>query len=107
MNSSTPSVRSLPFWWRVTRYDPARRDERGAYRGETWTSISDVGKVFEGHKLTIDEYERVETAYVDAFVASLPLPRTAMSRCRPATSSGPGNRRWPRGGCVCLVGAAR
>jgi hypothetical protein len=26
-------------------------------------------KVFEGHKLTIDEYERVETAYVDAFVA--------------------------------------
>jgi small subunit ribosomal protein S1 len=25
--------------------------------------------VFEGHKLTIDEYERVETAYVDAFVA--------------------------------------
>lgn len=48
---------------------PARRDERGAYCGETWTSISDVGKAFEGHKLTIDEYERVEMAYVDAFVA--------------------------------------
>jgi hypothetical protein len=53
----------------VTRYDPARRDERGAYRGEKWTSISDVGKVFEGNKLTIDEYERVETSYVDAFIA--------------------------------------
>jgi hypothetical protein len=61
--------RDLPFWWRVTRYHPARRDERGAYRGQAWTSISDVGQVFDGCELTVAEYERVEGAYLDAFVA--------------------------------------
>lgn len=68
-SNSTASVRSLRFWWRVTRYDPALRDERGAYPDDAWTSISDVGQVFQGHKLTLPEYERVEAAYVSAFVA--------------------------------------
>lgn len=67
-SSSTVSVRSLPFWWRVTRYDPTHRDEGGAFRDHTWTSISDVGNIFENRELTIDEYTVVETAYVDAFV---------------------------------------
>ena len=58
-SNSTASARSLPFWWRVTRYDPARRDERGAYRDDTWTSISDVGNVFDNQELTIEEYKIV------------------------------------------------
>jgi hypothetical protein len=57
---------TVPLWWRVTRYDPANRDERGAYRGLTWTSVSDVGKLFDGARLTLDEYERVENSYVEA-----------------------------------------
>ena len=68
-SNSTTSVRSLPFWWRVTRYDPARRDDRGAYRGDTWTSVSDVGAEFDGELLTLAEYERVEAAYVEAFAS--------------------------------------
>jgi len=68
-SSSIESVGSLPFWWRVTRYDPNRRNDAGAYRDETWTSIADVGGMFEGSELTIEDYERVEDAYVDAFLA--------------------------------------
>lgn len=69
MNNSAVSVRRVRFWWRVTRYDPSRRDERGAYRDDTWTSVSDVGAVFCGEELTLAEYERVEAAYVEAFTA--------------------------------------
>lgn len=68
-NSSTTSVRSLGHWWRITRYDPSRRDERGAFPVSAWTSIADVGTVFDGVELTLDEYERVEASYVDAVTA--------------------------------------
>jgi hypothetical protein len=54
----------LPCWWRVTRYDPALRDERGAYRVDTWTSVSDVGP-----ELTLNEYLDVEAGYLQAFRA--------------------------------------
>jgi hypothetical protein len=68
-NNSTTSLRSLPYWWRVTRYDPARRDARGVFPAGDWTSIADVGAVFEGVELNSHEYERVETAYADSFGA--------------------------------------
>jgi len=59
----------MRFWRRITRYDPALRDERGAYLGDTWTSISDVGEEFAGVVLTLDEYDRVEAAYISSVVA--------------------------------------
>lgn len=68
-NSSTTSARSLPYRWRITRYDPVRRDKRGAYPVATWTSIADVGTDFDGVELTLAAYERVESAYVEAFIA--------------------------------------
>lgn len=68
-SSSIELGRSVQFWWRVSRYDPARRDERGAYQSETWTSVGDVGNRYDGRELTLAEYERVEAAYVTAFVA--------------------------------------
>lgn len=67
-SSSTTSVHNLPYWWRVTRYDPARRDERGAFPRQSWTSIADVGRIFDGVELTLEDYERIENAYLDAFV---------------------------------------
>lgn len=53
----------------MTRCDPARRDERGAFPVDAWTSIADVGAVFDGVELTLGEYERIEAAYVGAFIA--------------------------------------
>lgn len=69
MNSSTALVRSLPFAWRLSRYDPALRDEAGSYATETWTSIADVGRTIDGHELTLAEYEVVESAYIECFRA--------------------------------------
>ena len=53
------------FEYRVTKYNPAFRDDNGAYTKPEWTSISDIGKTFGGFEFTIEEYERVEGAYID------------------------------------------
>ena len=68
-SNSTTSLHSLPYWWRVTRYDPTRRDEGGVFPAGDWTSIADIGAVFYGVELTSLEYQRVETAYVESFSA--------------------------------------
>ena len=53
--------------FRITKYDPALRDASGAYlRPAEWTSISDVGKT-----TSLDEYTRVEAAYLDVILAFL------------------------------------
>lgn len=52
--------------YRVTKYDPAHRDARGAYGRDEWTALTDVGRSFGGVVLTAEEYERVEDAYVAA-----------------------------------------
>ena len=55
--------------WRVTKYNPAFRDERGVYLRDEWTSISDVGRSFDGVELTFDEYCKVEDAYVSTILS--------------------------------------
>ena len=50
--------------WRITKYNPAFRDGRGAYLKDEWTSVSDVGKSFDGAVLTFEEYRKIEDAYV-------------------------------------------
>jgi hypothetical protein len=57
--------------YRVTRYDPALRREDGSFSRATWTSISDVGRVFEGHELSLQEYLEAEQGYVLALRAFL------------------------------------
>jgi hypothetical protein len=61
-----PGVMPLPimYGWRVTKFNPAFRDESGAYLRDEWTSLSDVGKSFEGVELTFEQYHRIEDAYV-------------------------------------------
>ncbi len=52
--------------WRVTKYDPALRDGAGRFTTDTWTSVWDIGQDFSGEKLTVEEYVRTESSYVDA-----------------------------------------
>lgn len=59
------------FEFRITKYDPCLRSPDGAYARDDWTSIRDVGCVFDGVPLTVAEYERVERAYVDCALAFL------------------------------------
>ena len=55
--------------FRVTKYDPAYRNELGHYRRDEWTSFSDVGCEANGSVVTLGEYERVELAYIDSALA--------------------------------------
>lgn len=61
------------FTYNITKYDPCLRDERRRYMKEDWIAISDIGKVFEGEKLTIENYKKVEDAYVSAIESILNL----------------------------------
>lgn len=56
----------MRYQYRVTKYDPANRDENGAYLVDEWTAMSDIGKVFCGRRLDREEYLRVEDAHVAA-----------------------------------------
>lgn len=51
---------------RVTQYDPTRRNPKGHFPADAWTSVSDVGKTFGGQVLTMAAYEGVEDAYVQS-----------------------------------------
>ena len=59
------------FEYRITKYDPAGRDDRGAYSRDEWTAYGDIGRTFGGEVLTLAEYQRVEEAYVAAALAFL------------------------------------
>jgi hypothetical protein len=54
------------FCYRITKYNPDFRDKNGAFQGEDWTSISDVGKNFSGRILTFEEYLSVENKYISS-----------------------------------------
>jgi len=54
------------YCWRITKYNPDNRDVNGFCRKDDWTSVSDIGKKFNGVTLTFEEYLRYENAYIDA-----------------------------------------
>jgi len=49
---------------RVTKYNPENRDETGAYKVDEWTSISDIGKKFNGTVFTYQDYISTEDKYI-------------------------------------------
>ena len=52
------------FYYCVCKYDPAFRDEKGAYKKDEWTDFSDIGRAFEGKVFTEEEYYETEDRYV-------------------------------------------
>ena len=55
--------------YRITKYDPKYR-VNGAYTRDEWTSISDVGKTYDGRPFNMADYERAEQQHID-FLCSL------------------------------------
>jgi hypothetical protein len=51
-------------WWRISKYDPAFRDQNGIYQRDEWTSASDIGRAFAGETLDLRTYLATEAAYV-------------------------------------------
>jgi len=58
--------------WRITafevmKYDPRFRNIEGHYLKKEWIMFSEIGKSFDGVKLTYKEYKAVEDRYMSAF----------------------------------------
>ena len=52
--------------WRITKYNPKNRNEKGHYLIDEWTAYSDIGKNINGKVLTYPEYLTIENAYINA-----------------------------------------
>lgn len=57
------------YHWRVTKYNLKYRDENGAYLRDEWTIFREVGKIFDGKKVTISDYLVVEDNYIEAILS--------------------------------------
>jgi len=53
-------------YYEIVKYDPEFRNDQGHYMKDEWTSISDVGKIYDGKLFTIEEYEHIENLYIQA-----------------------------------------
>lgn len=52
---------------RISKYDPQYRGPDGVYKKNEWTSICDIGGVFDDGVLTRDEYLATESRYIGVF----------------------------------------
>jgi hypothetical protein len=50
--------------WRISKYNPGLRDNSGAFQGDDWIMLSDIGNEFNSKQLTIEDYMRTEDEYV-------------------------------------------
>lgn len=65
-------VTNIDYQWRITKYNPAFRDDNGYFTlVEEWTCPSEIGKIINGNEFTLEEYLRVETAYIDTVIQFL------------------------------------
>ncbi len=51
--------------YRITKYDPALRDEEGRYMADDWTDWSDIGKSYNGSMLNAHDYKEIENKYIE------------------------------------------
>ncbi|QSX06726.1 hypothetical protein JYG23_04550 [Sedimentibacter sp. zth1] len=58
----------MNYMWRITKYNPQYRDSYGAYLKDEWTSLSDVGKQYDGKVFTKDEYLEYERLYIESII---------------------------------------
>lgn len=51
--------------WRITKYNPIFRNPDGLYIKEDWSTIWEIGKTFNGRKITIEDYLNLENDYAN------------------------------------------
>jgi hypothetical protein len=54
------------FLYRISKYNPGNRNKKGEYQADEWTSVSDIGKLFNGQMLDINTYRSAEDTYINA-----------------------------------------
>ena len=85
--------------YRISKYDPQFR-VNGAYQKNEWTSISEIGKVFDDGVLTLAEYLRVENEYIQFCLNAMKAAGvTGLSVCAPEIYCE--GLRLPKRVCAC------
>ncbi len=87
---------------RMCKFDPALRHPNGAFGGDDWTSISDVGKPFGGVELTLEEYLRVEQVHLDVVRELLAAAGVQSLHVEEVEYHGPGEAPMQEGQVVGL-----
>ena len=54
--------------FRISKYNPLFRSEKGNYSIKEWTDFSDIGKQYLGKVFSYDEYIRTEKRYMDTIM---------------------------------------
>ncbi len=57
----------------VVKYKPEYYNEKGHYIRDEWGCMGDVGRIYDGHLVILDEYLEVEQKYVDAVIRIMDL----------------------------------
>lgn len=57
--------------YRITKYDPKNRNEKGHYMYDHWTEFGDIGRTLEGELVTIEKYLAAESDYINAVIQIL------------------------------------
>ena len=68
-------------YYRISKYNPEFR-KNGAYSKSEWTSIADVGKIFDGVEFTMEDYCIVENNYLQAIEKILEITHTKSLKIR-------------------------
>jgi hypothetical protein len=69
------------FYYRVTKYNPKYRNEKGHYLKDEWTDYGDVGTQIAGHTLSMVEYEQVENLYIQVVLLFMKQERISWLEC--------------------------
>jgi hypothetical protein len=84
--------------YRITKYNPKFRDDKGAYQKNEWISISEIGKKFDDIELTVDAYVRSENSYINAihsFMNALNIKSLTVSGLENRYRLTENDRRYP------------
>ena len=58
----------MQFSYRITKYNPANRNEKGHYLRNDWISYYGIGKEYIDGVLTLEQYLETEKKYIDAII---------------------------------------
>ncbi len=58
----------MQFSYRITKYNPKYRNEKGHYLRNDWISYYGIGKEYIDGKLTLEKYLETEKKYIDAII---------------------------------------
>ncbi|KRE49915.1 DUF7683 domain-containing protein [Paenibacillus sp. Soil522] len=61
----------MKYQWRITKYNPLFRNNKGHYLLDEWTCPSEIGKIINGDSFTLEDYLLIEHAYVETIIEFL------------------------------------